>query len=484
MFSSLRARLLISYALLVGVVLCVVGLGLLVFIVQNPLVDRQTINRLERALQTTLDQRELTGALLANREEALRRLDERFQARFLLYSADLGLLVDSRRETEAALNTPGAAALRQGRGLVRDANGQAWMVALERLPAGVLLVAAAPRTGGLALLGSGTFREVLRDDLLPPLVRAGLLALLAALVLALLMARWISDPLGRMEKAARGMADGVYAPIPASGPDEVRGLALALNEMGARVQASQLSQRDFVANVSHELKTPLTSIQGFAQAMLDGAADTPESRQQAAQIIYDETGRMHRMVVELLELARLDSGIAGLQRSPLDLGTLLRSILEKFEPQAGRLGVVLQPEISPLPPLTGDADRLAQVFTNLVDNAIQHTPQGQAVTLRARQIGSEVEVSVEDQGPGIPHEDLERIFERFYQVDKARPSRVQRGYGLGLAIAREIVLAHGGIIQAFSNTHPDLGTQGSVFMVKLPLVQARQSPDRQSSVKA
>jgi signal transduction histidine kinase len=152
------------------------------------------------------------------------------------------------------------------------------------------------------------------------------------------------------------------------------------------------------------------------------------------------------------------------------MAALLHNIAAKFEPQARQLQVNLNVEIGALPGFIGDSDRLAQVFTNLVDNAIQYTPAGEAVTLRASQAGDQVEVSVTDRGPGIPPADLQRIFERFYQVDKARRGGGQRGLGLGLAIAYEIVQAHGGTITAHNNPQ-----QGSTFVVKLPVARPDDS---------
>src|SRR3990172_6378080 len=141
-------------------------------------------------------------------------------------------------------------------------------------------------------------------------------------------------------------------PVKLRGPREVQELAQAFNDMNTRVQTSQKSQREFVANVSHELKTPLTSVQGFAQAILDGTAGTPEAQKQAAQVIYDESGRLHRMVLDLLALARLDAGTLDLQRAPVDLTALLNSIAEKFAPQARNANVDIHVETNPLPPIT------------------------------------------------------------------------------------------------------------------------------------
>jgi signal transduction histidine kinase len=259
--------------------------------------------------------------------------------------------------------------------------------------------------------------------------------------------------------------------VPPEGPREVQELARAFNEMNDRVNATQASQREFVANVSHELKTPITSIQGFAQAILDGTAESDASRQQAARIIYDEAGRMHRMVLDLLELARLDAGTLELQQAPVDLPALLRNIAERFTPQAQGAGVSLQVESPDMSPLIGDGDRLAQVFANLVDNAIKNTPAGGQINLSACQIDDQVQVEVSDTGMGIPPEALPHIFERFYQADPARPGGKAHGSGLGLAIVQEIITAHGGTIGVRSTQRPDQPSYqvGSVFTVRLPL---------------
>jgi two-component system sensor histidine kinase ResE len=298
-------------------------------------------------------------------------------------------------------------------------------------------------------------------------VQGGGIALLLSLILAFGVARWVGDPLQRLVAASQHEPVAETKPVSERGPREVRELTRAFNDMIARVRDSQTSQRNFVANVSHELKTPLTSVQGFAQAIIDGTASTPAAQKQAAEVIYNESGRMHRMVLDLLDLARLDAGTADITMASVNMRVLLDSILEKFSLQAqnGEIDLVLDAPPD-LPTLIGDGDRLAQVFTNLVDNALRHTPRGGKVTLKVQSTQTEMEIYVADTGSGISSEAIPHIFERFYQADQSRSGGKKHGAGLGLAIVQEIVAAHSGRITIRSQE--GLGT---TFTVHLPLVQ-------------
>jgi signal transduction histidine kinase len=461
MFTSLRARLWLTYALIVGVVLSIVGAALVVFLLRNPNETRLAVQRL-RLLSVLISQRgEALERLPATRQlDAVQRADAAFNVRVAVQDPNGNTLVDSRSGTATPipnLNGRAASNLPLAQSTYREGKLRVWLYAVRRLADGNLLVVAMPRP-------RTPIFAIFRDEFTGPFLQAALLALLLTLLLAVWVSRWISAPLQRISAAARRVAGGEYKPIPLQGPSEVQELAQAFNEMTARVQSSQQSQRDFVANVSHELKTPLTSIQGFAQAIMDGTVNSEEALQQAAGVIYTEAGRMHRLVLDLLDLARLDAGIAGIKREPLDLARLLENIVEKFTPQAQKAQISLNTELTPVPGFSGDGDRLTQVFTNLMDNALQHAPAGGQVSLRLQPAGDQVEIAVADSGPGIPVDELTRIFERFYQLDKSRPGGGGRGVGLGLAIAREIVQAHGGSIAVRNN----VPSPGSTFTVKLP----------------
>ncbi len=461
MFSTLRSRLWLSYAFIIVTALGVVAMILFVFLLRNPILSRQTLERL-RAVQMVVKERvnvpESQPITLA-----AEKASQTFGVRVLLYSREKQLTLDTYADTEAPLPFPKQRILsRNTTPLVRDENGANWLYSIEKLPDGSFLMVASPRPRFSIL-------NVFNDEFLPIILQGGLIALLLSLVLAFFVARWIADPLQKVVLAARTLPSDEIRPVETRGPHEVQELTRAFNAMIARMQASQRSQREFVANVSHELKTPLTSIQGFAQAILDGTADSNESRQQAAQVIYTESGRMHRLVLDLLDLARLDAGTADMTMSPVHLPALLNAVAEKFSPQLQRAGVNIEVKAPPdLPTVTADGDRMAQVFTNLVDNALKFTPRDGLITMQVVVLNNEMHVSVTDSGTGIPEEAQAKIFTRFYQADPARRGGEKHGAGLGLAIAREIVLAHGGRISVRSG----LG-EGTTFDVFLPLMKPR-----------
>jgi signal transduction histidine kinase len=466
MFSSLRARLWLSYAILIFIFQGLAAVLFLLYLWRNPILYRPTLERLA-AVQTVILTR-LEDPLFTQQEfeTLLHNTDAAFDVRLVLV-----------RNKQAVFDTrPDAAQLNLNRfplpdrnlPLVRDADGQVWLYSQAEYANGLNLLALAPREN-LPLL------TLLRNELFAPFMRGGLLAWLFSLVLAYWIAHWISRPLQPLVSASQQIPYSDVQPVSVGGPREVQDVLRAFNAMLERVQANQKAQKEFVANVSHELKTPLTSVQGFAQAILDGTADSPESQRQSAQVIYNESGRMHRMVLDLLDLARMDSGMTSLEMAPLDVAALLQAVAEKFEPQARQMGVRLGVAAAGLPVLVGDGDRLSQVFTNLVDNALKFTPRGGQIQLDAQSNDGWVEISVTDTGQGIPPQAQAHIFDRFYQADESRKGGERHGAGLGLAICHEIVTAHGGKISVRSQPR-----QGSTFIVELPLAQegASHQPNR------
>lgn len=455
MFSSLRSRLWLSYALLIVTALSIVAVILFVSLLRNPILYRQTTEKL-KAVQTLVAERENVSQSQPISVSA-QKASRTFDVRVLLYSKDKQLILDTYSESEVPLPFPTKKVLARSLPLARDENGAAWLYVTEKLPDNTHLVVASPRP-------RFSIVNLFTGDFLPLIIQSGLIALLLSLAVAFLFARWIADPLQKVVVAARAMPSAEIKPVESQGPHEVQELTHAFNSMIQRTQASQKSQRDFVANVSHELKTPLTSVQGFAQALLDGTADSDETRQQAAQVIYDESARMHRMVLDLLDLAKLDAGTADITMSPVNMPALLNSIREKFTPQSQKAGVEIKVETAEnLPGLSADGDRLAQVFTNLVDNALKFTPSGGVILLQASAVNEGILISVSDTGTGIPADAQAHIFERFYQADSSRKGGRKHGAGLGLAIAHEIVQAHGGRIGVRSR----LG-EGTTFEVFLP----------------
>jgi signal transduction histidine kinase len=303
-------------------------------------------------------------------------------------------------------------------------------------------------------------------DLIPRFAIAGGLALLASALAAALISRSVSGRLARVTRAAQEMSKGHYQQqLKVQGEDEVGRLAQAFNVMASQVSSSDQAMRDLLANVSHELKTPLTSIQGFSQAIEDGTITSPAEQQQAAHIINEEAQRMRHLVDDLIELSRLESGQAVMLYERIDLSDLLRTCAERFEWQLRESGADLKVDLPALPPIEGDGRRLEQAFSNLIDNAVRHTPKDGKITLRAAANNGVVRVAVRNTGSYIPPDELSRVFERFFQHDPARTRGVNGGAGLGLAIATEVVQAHKGTISATSDQ-----TEGTEFVVTLPVV--------------
>ena len=286
---------------------------------------------------------------------------------------------------------------------------------------------------------------VLNDLQTRMLISAGIALALSAVV-ALLLSRAISNPVRRLTLATRAVAAGnLNERVPIGSRDEIGQLSRTFNDMTAQLQSAHQMQTDFVANVSHEARTPLTSIKGMVETLLDGAVEDPRIRDRFLHTVEGETDRLIRLVNDLLLLSRFDSQGLELHKEPVPIDTLIHKTVEQLTPQIEAKGLTIQkelPEDQPLVP--ADADRIRQVMLNLLDNAIKYSHVGGSITIKASaENDGAVAIQVIDEGIGIPSESISRIGERFYRTDKAR-SREEGGTGLGLAIARAIVEAHGG----------------------------------------
>ena len=312
-------------------------------------------------------------------------------------------------------------------------------------------------------------RQPVLGDLTERLFLAGGLALAAAIIVGLFLSRSIYRPLQAVSEAARSVARGRFDhKVAVEGTSEARELAESFNHMTDEVNRQQAALREFLANVSHDLQTPLTSINGFSQALLDGTIEDAKSQANASRIIEEESRRLLRLVEGLLDLSRMEAGQIEVKLARVDVGDLLQHIHALFALRAEELDVELSVDGREVPEVLGDIDRLEQVLANLVDNALRHTPPSGKVVLSARR-ESEVTVgiAVADTGTGIPEEAIPHLFDRFYRSD--RPG-AQGGTGLGLAIARELSRAQQGEIQVESKWN-----EGTVFRVLLRVYDTRSS---------
>ncbi len=491
MLKSIQSRLILSYAAVIGVALAVAMIALI--IVARPLQTRVTelrlsaeINRIIPKIQQTLSQNRSTRrtpeAAIERISRNLPPLEHRLlvvnnQGTIIFDSAarwlgeDVSLPADSRLRVFPVKNNQ-----RRGKSTAPDGT-QIIFVAQKISPRlSLVLVSPVPQTSLALVL-----------DLWSGFLFAAIIAFVVALFLGWLIVRSVATPLKQISVAATAAAGGDYTQrVPEQGPTEVKQVATAFNSMTRQVQSNRQAMKDFVSNVSHDLKTPLTSIQGFSQALLDGAAHDDTAREHAARIIFDEASRMRRLVDDLLDLARIDAGQVAIKIHPVDLNALLAITLDSLAVQITKKQITVENRLDELPQIPGDGDRLKQVFTNILDNAIKYTPPGGKITISGGRDGVPPNVStiirkrgqassarrfakiaISDSGAGIPPADLPRIFERFYQVEKSRKRHA--GTGLGLAIAYNIVKAHGGHIEATSEPG-----HGTTFIIWLPLTTTAQ----------
>lgn len=473
MLQSFRSRLVIS-----NLLITLVGLLVIVFVFTRVLSDRsQSIKRgslAEESRLVTSQVEYLFRHRNANFEAALQDLvntaSNTLKVRVIVAGRDGQPIYDSTGATpffSGVYHPLDRKALQQERVVsqqIKSSSVRAFQTPLEgtrgHLIGAVILVAS------VSVVSPGLIE--LHDVFLVVLGTA----LLVWLAIGLFFTFSISRPLIRITAATEQMAEGRYdTRVPARGNGEIARLATSFNVMAQQVQQTNRVLKDFVANVSHDLRTPLTMITGFSQALLDGTAG-PDKSDESAQVIHDEAVKMQHMVDDLLQLTRLESGLFAFSRKAVEVQPFVQSVIDRITRAHGTEQVATIENRVParLPSIDVDREQIERALRNLLDNALQYTPARGHVRVTARLFGREwVEIGVADTGIGIPGQDVARIFERFYRSDKSR-ERVHGHSGLGLAIVREIVERHGGRIEVDS-----VPGKGSTFRFTVPRARAPEA---------
>jgi histidine kinase len=310
--------------------------------------------------------------------------------------------------------------------------------------------------------------EEIEEAFLDALNRALLIGLLVSLAVAVVLGAIISGrvmrPIRRIRSGARRLAGGHYEErIPLPDDPELAELAGDFNELASALQETEERRMQLVSEVAHELRTPLTTIQGYMEGLIDGVI---EPNEEVYASVADEAARLQRVAADLSTLSRIEEGAMAFEFEQVDLASIAGKVAGHLRQQYVDQGVALEVNTETSLPVLGDRDRLAQVFTNLIGNALTHTPTGGRVEVRSERAGNEARVTVADNGHGISPADLGRVFDRFYRAEQDPHSG---GSGIGLTIARSIVRSHDGEVSAASE---GLG-KGATFIVEMPLGEQR-----------
>jgi len=295
------------------------------------------------------------------------------------------------------------------------------------------------------------------------LLYGALIGAVIALLLGIFLSRTLTRPIRELTQATHAVSEGnLSQQVPVRSNDELGELAKAFNKMSAELSRSVSARKQMTADIAHELRTPLSLILGHAEAVHDGVL--PPTLENF-EIIRDEATRLEHLVNDLRTLSLADAGELTITLQTIEPGRLLKEVVSLYQYQTQRKNISLDLEIaSPLSTVEVDPGRMTQVLTNILDNALRHTPEGGRILLSARETNHQIEITIQDSGPGLKAEDLNRIFERFYRTDSARQRDYSGGSGLGLAIAKSIVQAHGGQLSAKSETG-----NGLKVIIKLPM---------------
>lgn len=334
---------------------------------------------------------------------------------------------------------------------------------------------------GVSLVGPGYFAEAMghpADDPHAPLMdaltlaafgeamrmallAAAVTALIAAVIVSLAISGRIAGPVSRLAATAHRVAGGHYAErVPTTGEGEIAELAEAFNVMSGSLEEDERRRLQLVGDVAHELRTPLTTLDGYLEGLEDGVI---EPTAETWQLLRLETGRLNRLVGDLAELWRAEARQLPLRLDQVEVGPILDEVAQRFRPEAARRGMTLELEPTSVLTTRADRDRVVQMVSGYLSNAVRYAPAGSRVRLGASAVDRDAVISVRDEGPGLTNDQLERLFERFYRTDPSR-SRALGGSGIGLAITRAVAEAMNGRAWAES----DGPGHGSTFLIALP----------------
>ena len=303
---------------------------------------------------------------------------------------------------------------------------------------------------------------------------AAVAALIAAMLASFLISRQVVGPVQRIMVMSRRIAEGEYGErlnvsgnVQSNQLDELDQLALSFNQMADKLEKTETMRRQLIGDVTHELRTPLAAIKGYMEGLMDGVLPaTPETYQQ----VHTEADRLQRLVNDLQELSRVESGAYQFKLEPVSPVNLIETMVSHLKRQFEEKGIHLETKLDAhLPNVLADKDRILQVLTNLIGNALQYTPPGGSVVITASKVKSEILISIIDNGIGISPDNLPFIFNRFYRTDKSR-ARASGGSGIGLTIAQALVKAHHGRIWVESAGEG----KGSTFSFTLPVAADNQ----------
>ncbi len=314
---------------------------------------------------------------------------------------------------------------------------------------------------GVAVVGAEIFRALMveagdsadhaqamyDESVTTVVIAAVVVAVIASVILAVILGRMLARPLEAVGRAARQVADGDYAArVPREGPEEIASLADSFNQMASSLERQETMRRDFIANAAHELRTPLTNLQGYLEALRDGVIVADRATYES---LWDEAERLVRLSHSLDALAEGDAAAGSAKLQEVDLSAAIRAALDLAQPTLAAANLSVTVNVPERLPARANPDHLAQVLGNLISNAARYTPAGGSVAVRAERRPADLLVSISNSGDGIPTEDLDRVFERFYRVEKSR-DRARGGVGIGLAIVKQLVEADGGEVGAES----------------------------------